>query len=362
MKTRGCTLVLLLVLILGLSGCAPIQHEMMLGTERLKNHQRPIWPSLPETPRYEYIGQLLGVSNYRIKGDESQRTAQSLLYWLAGIDQETGFDADRNRNLERPVSGCVDRDGRILVTDMGHQAVFVFDPAKGEFNIWRQALPNQVFRGPVGIANAPHGEFWVADSELGVVVRLDPHGKPLGEIGRGQLERPTGIAWSSERDTLYVADSAADQLKLFDRTGRLLKTIGQSGDKEGEFNAPSNLTLMRDQLYVTDTFNARIQIFDGDGKFIRAFGNRGRMMGEMVRPKGVAVDGEGNIYVVESFFDHLLIFNREGHFLLPIGGTGKRIGEFYLPNGVWTDLAGRIFVADMFNGRVIILQFLGGDG
>jgi hypothetical protein len=46
--------------------------------------------------------------------------------------------------------------------------------------------------------------------------------------------------------------------------------------------------------------------------------------------------------------------------LLPIGGTGTDVGQFYLPAGVWSDNNDRIYIADMFNGRIVILQYLGG--
>lgn len=352
----------LLAGVLLVAGCAPIQHEMLLGMERLKPAQRPVWPSLPETPRYEYLGELHGVGNFRIAGDESIKTTRSMLYWLAGIDLDTGFDAEHNLNMQRPVTGCVDPSGRILVTDMGHLAVFVFDPAKGEFHIWRNAKPNQPFLAPVGIVSGSGGETFVADAELGLVARLDIVGKPIGVIGHKLLQRPTGLAWDPEERILYVADTAADQIKLFDRDGKLLKTIGKGGDLEGDFNGPTHVAFVRNRLYVSDTLNARVQIFDAEGRLVRILGKRGRTLGDLVRPKGVAVDGEGNIYVVESFHDHVLIFDRDGHFLMPIGGTGRRIGQFYLPNGIWIDRAGRVFVSDMFNERVLILQFLGGDG
>jgi hypothetical protein len=44
-----------------------------------------------------------------------------------------------------------------------------------------------------------------------------------------------------------------------------------------------------------------------------------------------------------------------------MGGTGKGTGEFYLPTGVWTDSNDQIYIADMFNGRITVLQFLGGS-
>jgi DNA-binding beta-propeller fold protein YncE len=83
-------------------------------------------------------------------------------------------------------------------------------------------------------------------------------------------------------------------------------------------------------------------------------------LGQLVRPKGVSVDGDGNVYVIESYYDSLLVFSPRGEFLLPIGGTGTATGRFYLPAGVWVDARNRVHVADMFNGRVVLFQFLGG--
>ena len=105
--------------------------------------------------------------------------------------------------------------------------------------------------------------------------------------------------------------------------------------------------------------NSRVQVFDG-GSHRLTVGARGLYVGNLVRPKGVTVDSQGNIYVVESYFDHLLVYDRLGNFLLGISGLGRDAGQFYLPAGVWTDDRNRVFVADMFNGRVVVLQVLGG--
>ena len=112
---------------------------------------------------------------------------------------------------------------------------------------------------------------------------------------------------------------------------------------------------------MTDTLNSRVQVLDAaSGAPLRSLGRRGLQLGDLVRPKGVSVDGEGNVYVIESYHDSLLVFSRRGEFLLPIGGTGKATGRFYLPAGVWVDGRNRVHIADMFNGRVVLFQFLGG--
>ena len=142
--------------------------------------------------------------------------------------------------------------------------------------------------------------------------------------------------------------------------GSLIDIIGQRGDGPGEFNAPTHIAVENNRLYVTDTLNARVQVLDLEGEPLSTIGKRGLYLGNLTRPKGVSVDDDDNIYVVESYYDHLLVFDGQGEFLLPIGGTGNQVGQFYLPSGVWNDNMGRVYVADMYNGRVMIIQFLGG--
>ena len=111
---------------------------------------------------------------------------------------------------------------------------------------------------------------------------------------------------------------------------------------------------------MTDTLNARVQALSLSGEPQASIGQRGLFVGNLVRPKGVVTDRDGHVYIVESYHDYLLVFNSDGDLLLPIGGTGAEAGQFFLPAGAWTDDGSRLFVADMFNGRVVVLDYLGG--
>jgi DNA-binding beta-propeller fold protein YncE len=263
--------------------------------------------------------------------------------------------------LQRPQSGVVGPSGRIFVTDVAKQAVFVFDAAAGTLKIWKEALEEADFVTPVGVAIAKNGDVLVADSAQRQVFRLSKEGKPLSSFGFGEIERPTGLAVDPATGHIYVADTAEHNIKVYEPQGKLLAIFGSVGTGPVEFNAPTHLAFANGKLYVTDTFNARIQVLDTEGNFIRSFGKRGLYIGNLVRPKGVAIDSEENVYVIESFHDYLLVFDNDGRFLLPIGGTGSDVGQFYLPAGVWTDKQDRIYVADMFNGRVMIFQYLSKD-
>ena len=315
------------------------------------------FPPPPEVPRYLYAGELVGEANFRRDGELARSAMQRLFDVITGLDSA---DAPRVE-LQRPVAGMADERGRIYVTDMSRQAVFVFDTVAGELNTWDKAHGVTAFLAPAGIAAGRDSEVLVADAELALVARLDASGNPKGTIGKGLLKRPTGVARDPARGLVYVADTHAHDVKVFDDAGALVEVIGRRGERPGEFNFPTHLAFARGELYVTDSMNSRVQVFSAHGEVLkREFGARGLYVGNLVRPKGVALDNEGNVYVVEGYYDHLLVFGPGGEFLLPIGGTGAGAGRFYLPSGVWVDSRNRVFVADMFNGRVVVFQFLGG--
>ena len=352
-------LVGLLAAVLALAaGCAAHRPAVLhFGMEDAPEGKRILFPQPPEVPRYMYAGQLIGEVNFRVAGAETRGAAERLWRLVIGLDAP---DA-RRIGLQRPVAGVVDETGRIYVTDASRQAVYVFDEKAGELLVWDRAQGLTGFVSPVGVAAGPNGQIYVADAELGMVVRLDRDGTPMGVIGKGVLKRPSGLARDPQQKLLYVADTYAHDVKVFDDEGRLVQLIGRRGEGNGEFNYPTHLAFARGELYVTDTLNSRVQVFGAGGEVLdRKFGARGLYVGNLVRPKGVAVDNEGNVYVVESYYDHLLVFDRQGEYLLPVGGTGQETGRFFLPAGVWVDSRNRVYVADMFNGRVMVFQFLGG--
>ena len=359
MHLRALFSLLAALLLAACAGGATVRGQMHYGMDDAPEGRRLLWPAPPEVPRYLYAGTLTGEQNFRrVASDSSEGSAlRSFGRWLVGLDAKPEAPVV----LQRPTALIGDERGRLFVSDTSRQAVFVFDEKAGELQVWQRAGAFLNFVAPSGLALGPDGQLFVADAELGFVVRLDAQGEPLGVIGRGLLKRPTGVARDPRSENLFVADTMAHDIKVFDAAGTLLRVIGKRGVGDGEFNFPSHLALASDELYVTDTLNSRVQVFDATRHTLtRKFGTRGLTLGSLVRPKGVAVDSEGHVYVVESYYDSLLVFTGRGEFLLPIGGTGTATGRFYLPAGVWVDAKNRVFVADMFNGRVVLFQFLGG--
>ncbi len=354
-RLSGCVVGVVLAL-MGCAGVEPIRGPLHYGMDDAPEGKRLLWPQGGEVPRYVYTGTLTGEGNFR-RGIGERSALARLGRLIAGLDESPPSPVV----LQRPAGVIGNDDGRVYVSDTSRQAVFVFDEKAGELQVWEQASPLQRFVAPSGLAVAADGGLFVADADLAAVFRLNAKGEPQAVLGRGVLKRPTGLARDARRGHLYVSDTYAHDIKVFADDGTLLHVIGRRGSADGEFNYPTYLSWAQGELYVTDTMNSRVQVFGADGQVLnRKFGERGLFLGNLVRPKGVGVDGEGNVYVIESYYDNLLVFSPRGEFLLPIGGTGTATGRFYLPAGVWVDARNRVHIADMFNGRVVTFQFLGG--
>jgi DNA-binding beta-propeller fold protein YncE len=111
---------------------------------------------------------------------------------------------------------------------------------------------------------------------------------------------------------------------------------------------------------VLDAGNFRVQAFDRDGKFLRAWGKTGNDIGDFVRPRGIAVDNEGNVYVTDAAFGNVQIFSPKGELLLPVGylGTEDRPGIFAMPGGVAVDETGHMYVVDQVFDKVDVFRRL----
>jgi sugar lactone lactonase YvrE len=354
--TKTGTLVLIFLAGL-LAGCSVKPEGVALTLEPEPN--AIVWPPPPDTPRYALAKVLIGERDFLPKEELEKEEGFDLgkaMNWLVGIL----IGPPEYAELRRPVSGMVDEKGWIYVVDASHRAVAVFDRSEHRMRFWPLAGKNLEFESPIAIVGDGQGGFLVTDSELGFVVRLNAEGAPVAQFGANVLSRPTGIARDPASGRIYVVDTAAHDIKVFDAGGQLLDTLGGRGRGPGEFNTPTHAVFSGDTLYVADTFNFRIQAFDRSGEATMAFGRTGLFVGNLTRPKGIAIGGDRRIYVVESYYDHLLVFDSAGQLLLPIGGTGPEVGSFFLPAGAWTDNAGRVYIADMFNGRVVVLQELTG--
>ena len=346
-------LVIVLVTLLAACSIAPPKYAFHMPAVEAGDEASIVWPAPPEVPRYAFIGHLYGESN-RAESEAGRSGFQRFMAAVVGLGQSKRDSFD----LIQPQQVCSDGQGRVYVADSGRQAVIVFDESLGEFFVWNETNLNIPFLSPIGVACAGDS-VWVTDSELALVYRFDPEGNLLGTIGRGVVERPTGISYDLSAARFFVSDTAASNIKVFDADGSLIDVWGDSGSSEGRLNRPTFVAYRNDRLYVSDSLNARVQMFDEFGDYRGVVGQRGLYVGNLTRPKGIALDSDGNVYVSESYYDYVVIYNAAGAVLMALGGSGVEAGEFSQPTGLWIDDRDRVFVSDMLNRRISMFQYLG---
>lgn len=321
----------------------------------------------------------------------SPTTGQKRFFWPPGADQAKiefidFYLADQdlrrgkeNRFLEaifgreipeaifsRPHAISSDGKGRVFVSDLAHRKVFVLDLVAGRLRTLKNETGGDFAFGlPMGIAVDLMGRVYVCDSGTGRIFVFGADEKPIVNFGQGQLTRPTSIAVDSRGEKIYVVDTGAHRVAVFDLNGSLQTYLGGRGTGPGEFNYPLDVAVDRvGNLYILDAMNARVQVLDLGGKFLRQFGERGTAPGSFQMAKSIAVSPSGHVYVTDGQAHHFVIFDAEGRYLLTVGGRylvrdGQvSPGGFYLPQGIDVDDGEAIWVVDSLNQSVYRFQYL----
>jgi DNA-binding beta-propeller fold protein YncE len=261
--------------------------------------------------------------------------------------------------LVRPMA-VVSVDGIVFVADPGAKGVHRFDPVAERYDLI-VAEGGVPLPSPIGLAVGREGEVYVTDSARPAVLVIRPGAKAAVPLPLPKLGQPTGVAVDRGTGRLYVVDTTAHRVAVFDPDGTPHASIGGRGDGDGEFNYPTYVWRDgRGRLYVTDSLNFRVQVFDEQGRFLGKFGKAGDGTGDFMRQKGIATDSFGHVYIVDALMNALQIYDEAGSLLLSIGNLGQSRGEFWLPAGIFVGGDDQIYVADAYNGRIQIFRYIGG--
>jgi hypothetical protein len=98
--------------------------------------------------------------------------------------------------------------------------------------------------------------------------------------------------------TIYVLDGREGQVKMFDSSGKYLKTFGRKGQGPGELESPSALSIIRPKKEImVQEVSRRLSYFTLDGRFLR---NQSMTNTWGLRARG---DSKGNVIVQEGILD-----------------------------------------------------------
>ncbi len=246
---------------------------------------------------------------------------------------------------------------------------------------------------PLGVALDTAGNLYFADSGthrirkvntdgwITTVAGTGTHGYSGdgGQATRARLSIPTGVALDG-LGNLYFADGGNHRIRKVNTDGWITTvagtgTPGYSGDggqaTRARLNIPWGVALDGlGNLYFTDPGSHCIRKVNTDGWITTVAGTgepgysgdggqatRARLW----RPRGVALDGLGNLYFAENNYDRIRKVDAAGVISTVAGGSrGDSIGDggpataarLSSPSGVAVDGAGNLFIADTSNHRI----------
>jgi DNA-binding beta-propeller fold protein YncE len=297
------------------------------------------WPPIPGQERIQYE------RSFSAPGDLGYRQSFSSRF-------KDALGGGSFPGMMRPYAIAVS-ERYTAVADPGLSAVHLFNHDRRTFQLIK-SINGRRLSSPVGVALGENRLF-VADSALNLVYVLDSRLRLVRELD--QFERPTELAYDEVTKHLFVADTHAHRVVEIDENGEPVRTIGERGDHQGQFNFPTHLAVNEGTLYVNDTMNFRIQQFEIATAFpLRRIGEHGDSPGYLAQPKGIAISADERIFVAESMGSRVQVFSLQGEFLLDFGTDGSATGQFRFPAGM-TIFENRLYVADSGNGRIQVFRY-----
>jgi len=113
----------------------------------------------------------------------------------------------------------------------------------------------------------------------------------IGEI-EGREEYMFSAIWSiavDEAGRIFVLDREDPHLRVFDRNGAFLRTIGRKGQGPGEFTMPLSVSITRQNELVVDDMRSRLAFFSLEGEFKR------NLQVATINLLRIDIDSEGNL-------------------------------------------------------------------
>lgn len=256
-------------------------------------------------------------------------------------------------------------DGSIYVADTGNSRIVHFDAAGEVLAAWGSRTPDGqlppapgTFVEPWGIATDAQGNVFVADTWNHRVQKFDPSGKFLlewrasGQPSDGPygLWGPRGIAVSPD-GRVYLTDTGNKRVLVFDSDGRFLFEF--QADGEGKLDEPVGIALGPDgNVYVADTWNSRVSVFTANGSFKAAWSVQAWNGASLDNKPYIAVDAQSRVYITDPEAYRLIVFSSTGVPLATYGQYGTAPDSFGLPVGVASGRDGSLWIADAGNNRL----------
>ena len=274
--------------------------------------------------------------------------------------------AAQPQQLRSPNRIALMPSGHLLVSDHRLKGVAVWNPHRERVNRLIR-IPGRA----IGVA-AGWNLIFVGSELTGSVDVYSPGGRLKYVLGGedGQVQRPSDIAVDLKRGLVFVSDTGASRVLVYDYRGPLLRTI-PAQDEPYRLEQPTGIAVdtERGEVLVSDfgkagsfSMKAWVRIYDFEGKHrATIYGSAVQREFKFSRPQGIAVNAQGLIYLVDSLSGRVLVFDRETLAGVEIiGELGRGPGQLFLPLDVL--IGGKsndLYVSSNRTARVVVFSDAG---
>jgi uncharacterized protein (TIGR03437 family) len=249
---------------------------------------------------------------------------------------------------------------------------------------------------PTGVATDSSGNLYISDTVNAEVrkvtgANINQFAGTAGTAGfagdgalatAAEVDHPSGLLVDSAGN-VYIVDTFNDRIRKVTTDGNIATFAGNgntgfSGDGgpaiSAALNSPEGIAIdAAGNIYIADTVNNRIRKITTDGNINTIAGSStadgyggdgGKATSALLNhPRGVAVDGAGNVYIADTFNHRIRVVVPSG-LIYTIAGLGVQgyagdggpalLAEFNFPTGV-TVSGGNVYVTDSSNDAIRLL-------
>lgn len=253
-----------------------------------------------------------------------------------------------------PAVACDSQD-RVYVYSRSQHPLVIFDRDGNFLDSWGE----EVLKAAHGLYIDAEDNVYCTEWLTHCVRKFDRTGKLVMTLGTPDqsgandgdpFRRPTDLAIASTGE-LFVSDGYQNaRVHKFSPDGELLLSWGEWGDGPGQFALSHCVRLDRfDRVWNCDRENKRIQIFDTNGNFLTQWT-------DLPRPDTIYFDPHDDVVYIAEVDGQVSIYTLEGQLLSQWGGCQKsdKPGEFLAgPHGIWADSRGDLYVGEVgLDGRL----------
>lgn len=298
-------------------------------------------------------------------------------------------------SIRYPKGVVLETSGRAIVSDTYGHRILAISPGGDVTNLAGTGMAGHIdgpggtaqFNFPFGVAIASDGAVLVADTGNYTIRKIAADGTVSTLAGRAGIQAtsdgaaldsrfrgPSGIALDAS-GSLYIADRIGNTIRKLTAGGQVstVAGAGQAGFGEGGgttaiLDGPSGVAVHPTSgvVYIADTNNHRIRALAPDGTVstfagsgVEGFEEGDAAIAKFAFPRGVAVDGAGNVLVADAGNHRIrkitpagmvTTFAGSGH---PGSTGGARLeAKFNEPYGLVVSASGRVLIADYSNHRI----------